>query len=357
MCEVFDSSLVELLEELGGASMSVPDCYADHSLIRGRIFYTLPVGLLREVERAVGRDAFAQDLVEMEYALAEQLDPVPTLVGFDRGQAIEYALLTSAAVPLPQASDDWLKRLNFDRVTYAAFCKKVAQQIGSYPAALRGYVGWLRTNPDFLDGRDQLFEKWPDQLAEHGIPQAGPTFFGGIPYEKLFYPVQRSTMLDFLNDFDSFYTRWRLRHLKTRDLPEPLAPQIPLNTPLALLSHMREGGVSLYQPDTMPVPPRDRLRNVLEDTRLARANDHLSEWIRIIRRSRRNDQAIALFGQVLSVHHYWTTLEDRHPRLFGGNIGRLQEAFSRFLCVSTDAVDKYRQRIRRRRGPRHTGAS
>ena len=217
-----------------------------------------------------------------------------------------------------------------------------------YHVALRGYAGWLLTNPQFLDERDGLLQKWSGQQAKHGIPQNGPTRFGGVPHAKMFQPVTDDSTSRFLSAFKQFYARWRLQHLKTRELPEPLSPQIPLVTPLAILTHMEAGGVSLYQPDTMPVPPRDRLRDILEEIRVHHQDDHLADWVDVVGRNRHNDNSLQFYGSILAVHHYWTVLEERHSQALKGNIGRVEEAFAEFLGTGRDAVHGHRQHVRDR---------
>ncbi len=337
-----------------GVDHAVPECYATHALIQDKTFYVLPVALLDELERTLGRATFDQELFDMERALAAQLKPIPALVGFQDGQAIRYELLAPEPTPLPPADRALLDRSpwNLDVAGYKAICAAAQQRMHPYRVAMRGYIGWLMTNLQFLDQRDQLFRKWRKQLAKHGIPQSGPTKFGGVPHRDLFRRVRARKMLDFLNEFAAFYARWRLLHLITCELPEPLAPQIPLLTPLALLTHMQAGGVSLYQPDTMPVPPRDQLRHMLDDVRLARENDHLREWIEIVRHERHSNRALDAYGDIFALHHHRTVLLQRHAGVFRRRLGKLDEAFAGFLGCDTRTVENHRARIRTRLGGR-----
>jgi hypothetical protein len=101
----------------------------------------------------------------------------------------------------------------------------------------------------------------------------------------------------------------------------------------------------------MPVPPRDRLRDILEEIRTHSEQEHLREWLRIVSRSRRSNHSMGLYGQIFAVHHYWSVLEQRHPQSLAGNVSRIQHAFAAFLHVSPEAIDKYRRRIRARLAP------
>jgi hypothetical protein len=213
---------------------------------------------------------------------------------------------------------------------------------------LRGYIGWLITNARFLKERNELFARWQSELERNGIPQSGETFLETVPPSKAVQRITSDTTKRFLDAFAQFYARWRLVQLVTGELPEPLAPQIPVRTPLALLSHMEAGGVTLYQPDTVPVPPRDTLRDVLEDVRIGNENAHLGEWITVVRKGRANNESITRFERLLVLHHYWTVLQQRHPGIFRRNTGRIQDAFADFLHVSPRAIEKDRQLVRKR---------
>jgi len=325
----------------------IPPEYREHPLVADRAFYVLPLALLDCLKKECGQD-FDRPLLEMEYVLARKLSHDQQLVGYRRGEAFGYDLLALEDLPLPVADDETLAAWGITRAEFEQSCRLGAARIAFYRVALRGYAGWLMTNRQFLQERDELFVRWHAQLATEGIPQTGWTFFGKLPHVEVFQRVTTKSTKGFLEDFARFYARWRLEHLVTPELPEPLAPQIPLRNPMALLTHMKVGGVTLYQPDTMPVPPRDRLRDILEEIRTNAKNGHLREWLRIVGRSRRSNHAMSQFAQLFTFHHYWTVVHERHPGLFSGNVLRIQRAFANYLHVSSDAVDKYRQKIKRR---------
>ena len=327
----------------------VPEQYRHHELVAGSVFYTLPVRLLTELVGKCGRGSFDEDLLQMEVALSEKIAHHPGLVGYsEKGEAITYSLLSSQHKLLWDASDAELDKMSATREKWETTRQQYTDRAAPFLDALRGYCGWLLTNREFLGERDELFATWEDRLARDGIPLSGPTMFGGVPHEELVRKVLDGEEVRFLQQFETFYARWRLQHLLTAELPEPLAPQIPLLTPVALLTHMKAGGVTLYQPDTMPIPSANLVRQMLDDVRMSHDNEHLAEWVRIVRKGRQNDHAVRAFGKIFVLHHYWMQLEQRHPLLFKGRVRQVHEAFAEFLYVSPDAVDKYRQKIRSR---------
>lgn len=329
--------------------VQLPDPYRGHPEVVGRVFYTIPLQLLDELVAKCGRAAFDADRLELEKTLAQSLGHNPQLIGYTKeGEGFSYPLLTRDEPRLPNPDDETLKKMGKTREGYDEFLREARHRLGFYVDASRGYAGWLVTNPVFLRERDELLQRWKDQVAVQGIPRNDLTTFGGVPHQDFFRPAYDTDVLKFLNAFADWYARWRLHHLITRELPEPLSSQIPILNPLSLLTHLQAGGVTLYQPDTMPIPPRDDLRNALEDVRVNRKNDHLREWIEIVGSGRHNDHSSRAFGQIFIFNHYWTILEERHPSLLAGRVRQMQKAFAEYLYVSPAAVDKYRQRIRNR---------
>ena len=341
---------MDIIATTGGPfPVLVPEEYRGHELVAGRVFYTLPIRLLDLLVKECGRTAFDPGALRMEVVLSEQLQHNYHLAGYTAtGEAFAYHLLAQDTWADWNPTEEILQTAKIPRADFEKVRTGAPKEFELFEVALRGYVGWLVTNPQYLEERDALFDTWTDMIAAEGIPLSGSTMFGEVAHSELIQPVSDNRVVKFLKAFEQFYARWRLQHLVTKELPEPLSPQSPVVTPLALLTHMKTGGVTLYQPDTMPVPGRDRLRKALDTVRLHQDNDHLAAWIKVSRLSRPSDSAMTAFRRIFIQHHYWTALEQRHPQIFRGNVGRIQNAFAEYLYVSPDSVDKYRQRIRSR---------
>ncbi len=312
------------------------------------VVYTFPQRLLKELLLTLKIGPLDRQALVLEQQQASKLAKNPHWVGHDSaGSYISYSLLAPGSLANWDPSDKHLKLLGLTPAKFKMICQEGQARQAPYLTALSGYAGWLVTNPEFLAERDQLFTTWKTFVKKEGVPRSGPTTFGNLEHTTLARKVTNSGVVGFLKAFENFYARWRLQHLVTRELPQPLAPQIPLLTPLAPLTHMKTGGVTLYQPDTMPIPGRDRLIDVLTDVRHLQANDHLAGWLKLSRRDRSSDHSMQAVGQEFRLHHYWSILEQRHPTALERNVGRAQEAFGEFLGVDSATVDKYRQRIRR----------
>ncbi|MFQ5472540.1 MAG: hypothetical protein ACE5FA_06620 [Dehalococcoidia bacterium] len=315
----------------------------------GTIAYTFPLHLLKELVRSIGKRAFDPEVLELEQERASQLAGHPQVVGYDSaGGCVNYTLLAPDKAPPWNPSNKELIKLGTTRVQFDLLRKELNEARGPLLMALRGYAGWLVTNPQYVEERDQLFTTWKAMLQKRGIPRHGQTTSGNLKHSQRVQRVKSKRVVQFLDAFKEFYARWRLQHLVTFELPEPLAPQIPVLTPLALLTHMKTGGVTLYLPDTMPIPSRDHLIGILEDVRRQHHNNHLANWLKVTRRNRTSDHSMRAYGRLFILQHYWSILEDRHATTLKRNVGRAEEAFSKYFNISQDVVKKDRQRIRDR---------
>lgn len=331
--------------------IKLPPELADHEWIAERVFYTLPKRLLEALIDKIGEESFNPERLRVERILSDAVAHNPHVAGFQNGQSIDFALLSVEPEPLVCPTELQRQQLHWSKTV--EHCESTARilraRLQLFLDAERGYAGWLMTEPKFLAERDAFLAQWDSHIERLGLPRNGPTVLQMSRVEMPFAKVTDGGEKQYLDAYAAFCARWRLADLRTAELPEPLTPQIPVQTPLALLTHMQAGGVTLYQPDTMPVPSRDKLRTILEEVRESHENEHLAEWIQIVGRDRHNDHSIQLFGSIFVVRHFEAVLNERHAEALDRKIGRMEEAFADFLAVSADAVDKYRQRIRRRR--------
>ena len=332
----------------------IPPRYQNDKLVKGEVYYGIPRTLLIELIRSCRRGAFETRALAREIAVEKSLRFTPEHVGFDAdGEPVNYSHLSPKAAPvgellakyvrMKQAQSKESPREDPDELG------RIAQNRFDYNMqATRGYLGWLITNPTFLEERDALFTQWKREIQKNGIPRSGPTTFGPIKHTELITKIRQKKTKSCLADFASFYARWRLQHLVTQELPEPLQPKIPILQPLSLLTHLEAGGISYYQPDTVPIPPRDELRGHLEDLRRSRLSDHLSEWKEIVSTDRGNDHTIRRFQRIFIMHFYWDILEKRHPNLFRNRITKVNSAFGGFLGADVKTIEAIRTHIRKR---------
>ncbi len=320
---------------------TIPSQYKSHPLIEGRSYYTLPLQLLKELVKHCGENAFDAVLLKMERDLATALRHNPRLIGFDGyGEVLSHDYLSKDDLPLPNPDDQFLNRIGKTRAGYDQFLDEAKQLLTSRRNELRGYIGWLVTNPSFRNERDQLFQKWERHIAVVGIPQHGTMFLRNASGSHLVLKTRKPRRSQFFDDFTGFYRRWRLRHLMTHELPVPVAPKVTARGALEGNALMNGGGVCVWQPDTVPVSSGDQLKVMLDDMRLSGDNDHLDEWINKFSKTGTNSHTIHKFGDVLTVHFYRNLLQERHPNMFNRRKGKVIAAFGEYLGLSPRPIQR-----------------
>jgi hypothetical protein len=133
---------------------------------------------------------------------------------------------------------------------------------GDAALRLKGYAGWLLTEPAFLREAGELTDRWVclPSGQRPPLPIARPFSAPTSPEDNLAPPA----LADFLAAARTFLDRWGLTHMATWDLPAPQGPLLPNPLPAgapALPSH----GVHLVLPLHYPLQGDDGLlRQVLE---------------------------------------------------------------------------------------------
>lgn len=338
----------------GFREIAVPQQYRCHPLVQDRLFFTLPRKLLEAVVGTIGNKRFDGDLLGLEYALSDACNDTLN-VGFWGGRPINYSLLRPEPLSL---SSEQLQ-------TLAAALKKTPQRVqdmlrSAQPSLAwnasvsRGYVGWLLTSRTFLEEHRQLFTKWQSEVWKSGVLQLGPLVPKGttLPGARL---VSSKTTLQFAKEFEDFYIRWRLNGLAAPHLPIPLTPKLSGAFPLTVLEQLNGAGGIFFIPDTFPIPSRDDLRQLLDDSlRGDKGPEHLSDWTRMVRRSNAAKREIGRLARLFELQHYWKVLCQRHPQALKRNEGKLKQAVASFLKVDEQVVHRDLLLIRRRMGSEWT---
>jgi hypothetical protein len=142
--------------------------------------------------------------------------------------------------------------------------------------------------------------------------------------------------------------RWRLAGLASPDLPEPLAPALPVVDPDPLRWHMKAGGLTLFLPDTFPTPSRDELRRLTQTFQDRRTPDHLRGWAQIKTKQAQGGAGARRYAHLLLVHHWLGILETRHGDRMTGRTADIQSATAQCLGCKRESVRKLCY-LRRRR--------
>jgi hypothetical protein len=101
----------------------------------------------------------------------------------------------------------------------------------------------------------------------------------------------------------------------------------------------------------MPIPSRDQLRGLLDDAlHGGDPPDHLAEWFDVIRAGNTARNRLDRFGRLFEVQHYLRILQQRHPTVLPGNMGRIELAVGQSLGLSAESIHADLIEIRRRLG-------
>lgn len=212
---------------------------------------------------------------------------------------------------------------------------------------LKGYLGWLVTEPLFLEERNRLRTAWRQLPASQtpGFPlQRVPRVLVPLPDTR---PAAELTA-PFLATLDAFLSKWSLASLATWELPVPAGPLIPDLLPASGRA-LEQAVVRISLPAHYPLQGSDALLQEIREHQRSLAADqgipdpvgHMSHYI--------------AYGQMFEVAFWEEVLRRRFEDLrLKGFVSMLEAAIASHLGISVDQVKKHRDAISRcRRGLRH----
>lgn len=333
----------------GTKLVGVPRQYHGHRLLSLGPYFTLPMPLLEQIVTEVGRERFDSEMLEMERALSAECKNHDSKVGFWGGQPIEFLLLRPNNDSVNYFPDDWLEGLP-DNCDARASLAIGSQRLNWSADVRRGYCGWLMTNLAFLDEHRQIFEDWTEETADNGIPNMGPV----VPVAEQVADAQRAEgdTERFIEDFEQFFIRWRLDGMPAPFVPQPLTLCLPVTDLRPVLGHMRHGGKTFYIPDICPVPSRDKLRQMLEESLRERSGpDYLAEWFDIVHSDNVAKNQIPRYARIFEIQHYLRALYERHAAALQRKKSAMIIALAEFFRVSDDSIERDLRFIASRLGP------
>lgn len=342
---LFDStrgSAVVVAEQFRSAEveLDIDQDWLESILIDG-VAYSLPP----TITRTLGRDQRfrkASSRLGDEEALWLQCKAAKTFA-IDGRMPIVYQFLGGMEVPPASASEataDWPAHSRHTLLLLERKQQEVRER-------LKGYLGWLATEPAYLDEVAMLREAWrrlPDDQALRLPLRRSPLIFDRIPDTS---PAPKA-MAKFLAATDEFLMKWSLAALTTWELPEPVGPQFP--DPLPLNSRAIEHAVvHIVLPAHYPL----------------QGSDVLLEELRAHQRRLAEDQGIpdpvgqmshhVAYGQMFEVAFWERILRHRFENLhLKGFVSLLEKAIASHLGISVPQVHKHRKAISMcHRGLRH----
>ncbi|KKL74050.1 hypothetical protein LCGC14_2068760 [marine sediment metagenome] len=217
---------------------------------------------------------------------------------------------------------------------------------------LRGYVGWIVTNSDYVKDRNQLRAL----AAKEGVVSAGefPALVWSAQGQA--HAQRRGQGKGFMGAYSQFCAKWCLRGLLSWDLPQPMGPQLPGDRSPTVPEPIV--GLRIFLPITLRVP-----KSLLAPQRLGQwrkqtaaggsvSCSHLQEWIDLDVRPRANQRS--RYSDLFVIWFYWRVLRERYAQAIRGRtpdvhiiLNRLVEG--RSAGTGQRAGEKARVRIREAR--------
>jgi hypothetical protein len=313
---------------------TIPEAFGQHPLVANQCFYTVPERLLTLVLQEVGDERFDPQLLQMETELSKLVGDHAVYAGIRIQAPIMYDLLEPPR-PLAIRYDD-VKGLGWGKseAQIRQFARIASEQLQNLGEPIRGYCGWLMTNPNFVAEHDQLLREYRDQLQQHDFPKPILMSAG--------QPLPQSPSDEvWVSAFRRFYSRWRLQSLVGPGLPRPLPVMVPSLPAVAGNLAAAEGSAAIILTDIIPVPAREVLAEALEGGADRREDSaHLAEWQRIIGQHNVAKNAIARYARLLGLQHYWRILQTRHAAAVERRTDRLRSAFATYFEIGADSIRK-----------------
>ena len=265
-------------------------------------------------------------------------------VGFHRGKPLQGAYLDEylpLKFPGVELSSWYRERM--------ALARQLVEEHG-LPAHewTRGYVGWLWTEPAYLNELNELQGFWRTLPSE--IPMDFPLHNHLVRSTRTLKSgsAQLKHLEQFGVRFSHFCDRWGLTGLNWWNLPQPQGPLLssppnprPRSTPRNL--------VEVVVPPSYPLPSGDRVLHHIQDEQVQRAQElGLSPTAAVLPHWK-------AYARMAEIIHLETVITDRFDRLGcrRGFVSMMVEAIADAVGLSVDQVKKYRKAINAcRRGSR-----
>ena len=205
----------------------------------------------------------------------------------------------------------------------------------------KGYVGWLRTEPPFLESVGVLEAGWRalPERDRPDFPLRRPTPPLTSPPGAPARPASESAAR-FATELETFLDRWGLIGLASWDLPEPQGPLIPSSLPPGA-----------------PALPRHGLHIVLPLHYPLTGDDKLLDQIRSLQRQMAGDLGLdrtsaglphhKAYAQILEIVHWESVISGRFPsaRRAKDFVRLMVEAIGEAIGLEVDQVSKWRKHI------------
>lgn len=325
----------------------------EHEFVRNRYFYTLPNWMCRALEGEEFSDKVAPEMADVEQKLSQWAAETNHVAVYNGHPYKDPYVQIDSPVSFRSQENDPDEQP--DQATPNAAALDNAARIRNesvkrpFVQALRGYQGWLMSNPQFLEELDSL-------LLDHGVEIEANHFDAQawqaqLEIDWMNQNTGATPLPQSLTTFQAFLSRWRLARLAGPSYPIPLGPLASGLIPQSMFHQIQSSGGMFFLPDTIPIPSRDELRSLITGALSAEEDtQHLADWRQLIDSSKPNKTAIDQYTRRFQVQHCWRLLHERHPDIFSRNRGKLQELLASALDTGVNSIKKDFRAIKRSLG-------
>ncbi|MFV1964007.1 MAG: hypothetical protein ACC628_01190 [Pirellulaceae bacterium] len=206
-------------------------------------------------------------------------------------------------------------------------------------------MGWLVTDPEFGERKDELAERW---TTLDGTERPFP-IERAVKVDKSLKETKIARgIADFQPDLEAFLDRWGLTRMVTWDIPEPQGPMLPV--PLSADAQaMPEHGLHIVLPIHYPLTGTDDLLRQIRQQQIELAKEA------------NLDPSVAglphfeAYARIFDVDLFEKTIRSRYdkPGRNRGLVTVMEHAIAETLGISVNQVQKLRKAISAcRRGKR-----
>ncbi len=323
-----------------------------HKLVCSRFFYTIPFRLLSALNHRNRGIPFDQELFNIEIRLSQLVGDHSTSAGFFDGKRIHYSYLqigSPSRGTLQRASELSGGKISVDDAG------KLNAELDNAKRSIRAYLGWLLTNSSFNADLQNFIGCHGEEYFRHGIPIRPYELPASWKGQTELSPECNPLVGRAQAEFKMLSQKWRLDQLAGPLLPVPLPRQQPpiVDIPLSRELASQAGMKVIAMPDFFPVPPGQELQAMLKSadaSPLATDDEHLHEWLQIIRPSNQGRGSVARYERIFELQHYTRVIYARHPNALARKKEHLRVAFAEYFELSEDAIRKDFDFIKKRLG-------
>ena len=254
--------------------------------------------------------------------------------------------LRKTSVPAADRLHPWIHQQTFYTLPVGLW-KAVIKELGSSRFKSDDIaLGWLLTNPLFLNEHDRLWEGASEELIGASIPRRIEARRSGheLPAGWQRQPDSASGVAA---QFREFCLRWRLSQLAGPYLPVPVEPRIPN------LLASQQAAPQFQIPDIIAINGGGLVREMITDSLRQPRAEHLAEWMQIVEPDNQGRKTIHRFARLFELQHYSRALAQRHPNALAGEKEKLRLAFAKFFSASDDTIRSDLHLLKKRLGRDH----